>query len=513
MGAAIAEDLLISQSTDTATDTVHQQVDRLFRLIKDKPLPVFRQSLKKLSEFQDKPDLSINKIVDILRADPGYSCQLFTKANVELSKHKHDIATSLDHAILVLGLPQVIAIGNRLPVVSDIDNPRIKLRVYQCLSQAYHAGVQARELMYNSGKTISEAAFITAQLRDLYIASLWIHASGHIDSLLKNVDIAELYSPCGLLHEIGKRMAKHLFLPDAVQQSFATDVHQSRFISSINFACTIARLAETGWYTKKLDETVIQAADQFNKDEAFLYQSIHKNAVIAARECRLYPARHVAFRLIEVMDDQAQKVKLQAITDKQGETTQQPSGKSSSIPNDKLKNKTAQPEFDHQIQSLVSMGEKKRPPQEILSYSFQILGQIFTQVPMAFFLLDKSKSSLRSRYISGFVDKNITIPVERKHLFGLLMQKQQAVHVSEKNRKRLISVLPAHLPVNIQEREFVAMSLFIRQKPVGLFYVEGVSDNSITTMQYQQFVAVCRAAGDALDEVKHHERKETTHTN
>lgn len=510
MGTATAENLLTSRGTDTTTETGQLHTSQLFRLIRDKPLPVFGQSLKKLRAFLNKPNSSINKIVEILRSDPGFSCQLFAKANAMLTNHKYDIASTLDHAILVLGIPQVIAIGNTLPVVSEIANPRTKQRVYQCYNQAYHAGVQARELLYDSGKTISDSAFFYAQLRELYIVSLWIHASKEMETLLNNSNSDELYSPSGLFHETGSRIAKHLFLPDTVWQSFSSDANPSRLIQSINFACRIARLSETGWYTKRLEETVIQAADQLGLNEAVLFQNIHKNAVIAARECRLYPIRHAANRLIEVVDNQAPKNRLQAITEKRDNTNGERVNKTSPGINSKPDKKTAKSGFEYQLETLRSMGKSKRPPQEILSYSFQILGQLFTQNPVAFLLLDKSKSSLRSRFISGFMDKSLFIPLQRTHIFGLLMQKQQSVHISAINRKKYVNVLPPNLPVNITERDFIAMSLFIQKKPVGLFYVEGANEKSITTIQYQQFVTVCQATGAALDEVKRHAKKETT---
>ncbi len=182
---AVAEAIHAPQSTNDPALATNKQARVLLDLVQKKPLPVFRQTLQRLEEFHDKPNSSIPKIVEILHLDPCYSHRILVVANKGLIKNKREPATSVEHAILLLGVPQIIAIGNQLPLISDLKNSPVKSRIYQVLSHSYHAGVQARELMFDHGKSFAKAAFITAQLRNLYLISLWLYAPNEISRLYK----------------------------------------------------------------------------------------------------------------------------------------------------------------------------------------------------------------------------------------------------------------------------------------------------------------------------------------
>ena len=84
------------------------------------------------------------------------------------------------------------------------------------------------------------------------------------------------------------------------------------------------------------------------------------------------------------------------------------------------------------------------------------------------------------------------------------MRKQQSVWVNQKNREKYAALLTAGLFVKINEKDFLAMSLFIQNKPIGLFYLESDSEQTLSADHYQQFVSICKTTGATLEEVKKH---------
>lgn len=499
---AVAEAVHASQSTQTSVSAktlgeARLQTKRLVDLVCEKPLPIFQQTIDHLKKFQNKPNTSIPKIVEILRLDPGYSLQVFRSANTILTKNNRETASSLNHAILLLGIPKLFAIGKELPLLSELQNQQAKGQIYQIITRSYHSGVQAREWMSDHGRSSADTAFFSAQLRDMYLVGLWFHASNEISSLMKSSPLQSLFAPNGLLTTIGEQLAHHWCLPTFLQQSFNPPNDAGRLVQTIAFANQVSQLAEYGWYTKQMDNFIEQSSMILGVPQNLITQQIHSNAVTAARESKFYPIRPAAYRLVELKSLEKPEVRSTRPVKKQVKKTaiKQPVVK-----------RVEEPGFNQQVQKLVTMGEKRRPPQEILEYSFKLIDQISEGRPIAFFLLDKNRKVLKSRFIKNFVDqkKNISLSLVKKGIFKPLMQKQQSVWINPTSRKKFATLLTTELPIKVHEKDFFAISLFIQEKPVGLFYFEGDPSKPLSADLYKKFVSICTTAGTSLDEVKKH---------
>ena len=301
----------------------------------------------------------------------------------------------MEHAILLLGVPQIIAIGNQLPLISDLKNSPVKSRIYQVLSHSYHAGVQARELMFDHGKSFAKAAFITAQLRNLYLISLWLYAPNEISRLYKTSSQQSLFSPAGTLTVVGKNLARQWGFTDLLQQSFDPQSDSGQLVKTIAFANQITQLAENGWYTEPLEIYISQSSETLGCSEELLYKLIYRNAVIAARESMFYPIKPSACWLLDTGSPEIELEKMPEIPE-EIKPVAQLSIKQKTIIRRSTHN------LDKQLQTLIEMGKKKHPPQEVLKFSFKLLGNISEQSPLAFFLLDKNKTLLKSRFTANF---------------------------------------------------------------------------------------------------------------
>lgn len=494
---AVAEDIRADYaSSQTTGEPQHspEQVTELVQLIKSKPVPSFKSTLNKLLKFQDKPNASIPKIVDILRLDPGYSLQLISTVNSKLLELQKDEVHSLSHAVLVLGIPKVIAVGHELPVLEDIEDSQTLAEIYRCLSRSYHAAVQARECTRDRGKTTAEAAFLSAQLREMYLINLWYYAPEKVHELLKNNNLPTLCFPGGLLNAVGKETARYAHLPKTLQESYTPEAASSHLIKSVEFACNLTHLshhAENGWYSKQISELVGQASMWIGYEEEELHSKVHQNAVIAARESFSYPVRPVASRLVEL------------------EMPNEP------LPKAKKKTSTAKPivgaAFHDQLAKLLNMGKTSESPTKILKSAFEVLHEELVDLPCAFLLLDKTRNCLKSRYAVGFADTTsaILLPLDKPSIFKKLMQKQQSVWINPDTRAGFSKLLPGNIKLDVKNQDFVAMSLFVNGKPVGLFYVEVDMANPETFKLYKKFIALCKTTRAAMEEVQKHAKSKS----
>ena len=517
--SAVAEAIHAPSSTKDSALAASTHAKALFDLVQKKPFPVFKQTLQRLGRFHNKPNSSIPKIVSTLRLDPCYSHQVFLKANAGLVKNNRQPASSLDHAILVLGVPQVITIGKQLPLISELENSSQKFRIIQTISSAYHAGVQARELMSDLGRNSTETAFISAQLHNIYLAGLWFYAPEEMSKMLKASQHSSLFSKEAVLTEVGKMLSKKWYYSELIQQSLEPQPDSSRLVKTVAFAKQVAQLSENGWYSQPMDKLIAQSSKTLGIPEGLLCQSTHRNSVIAARESAFYPIKPAAYRLVETNRSETNEIsvvktpsalpKKKKIISEENIQTKQIKPSTKALQKEKMTVAIKKPtsnSLNLQLKVLSEMGHKKRPPQEILSFSFKLISKLSEKSVAVFFLLDPGKTSLKSRFINNVIDqkKMIVLPIRQKNIFQLLMKNQQSVWVNKKNRSKYSKLLPAEFPIQISDMDFVAMSLFIQEKPIGLFYLESSSDKPLSSNHYQQFVSICKTTSTSLEEVKRH---------
>ncbi len=120
-----------------------------------------------------------------------------------------------------------------------------------------------------------------------------------------------------------------------------------------------------------------------------------------------------------------------------------------------------------------------------------------------FALLAPQRDTLRARFVLGTADddpmRQGELPLNGKTLFDILMRKPQAVWVNPDNAVGYRRYLPP-LPW-LNRDEFVAVSLFVANRPVGLFLADGWPDHLSREQKRQRFArfqALCQRVSDHL---------------
>lgn len=495
-----------------------QQVSAILKKIKDKPLPRKSNSVEELHACHESHRASTDRAYEILGHDPGYALALFAEANRELTRLERETAATLEHVIVVLGMPRVIQIGQGLPKFEELERDQ-QLLLKQVFSLCHHAGVQARELTALRGSSATDAAFFAAQMRELFLAHLELYAP----NVLEGRDGLSFGAPDAqdAIQSLAAKLASYWHLPPLVQESFEATPSAPALV--VRNASRIVHLSEMGWYHALMLKTLQDTSDQLQMDSSKLIKCVHQASITAVHETAAYQVPHPAARLLEPVPQEGLVspapmppivVKKQpakktpppedAIKQKRKSVSNSPS-KTTLEKKAAPKSSATQTQIDV-VEQLKEMGRKKRPAQEILKYAIESIVGAFSGHPLVFFLMDKQHKLLRSRFVSGLPDvkQPITIPLDQKHLFQLLTNKSQAAFINKRNREKYLRVLSADLPLAIDKVEFFAMSLIIQDKPFGLFYVEAKQDTPLDTAAYQEFVAICKATTFALEKVKSH---------
>lgn len=488
------------------------QIRSILKQVKDQPIPRQIDTVDRLRHSHKSPHGSTEKAIEILQSDPGYTLGLFSFTNRELSRLRRQTATTLEHLILVLGMPKVINLGEELPVFTELDEQRQQL-YKQNFSLCHHAAVQARELTQLRGSRAIDSAFFSAQMRELYLANL----QRYVPETLEGRDALNFGVPDkrdGVQH-LGQQLAKAWYLPTLTQESYAQSPSIPAYI--IQFASRVCHLAEMGWYHPLMQQTFDQAAEVLKMDQAALIKCVHRSAIIAVRESAVLQVPHPAARLLETIQPGAKQIPAtMPLPPLKSESTPKATEETqiTSKPPTRQKQSKIAVELENSapIKHLKEMGMKRRPAAEILQFSLSQIIQQFSDHAVVFFLLDKKNHTLRSRFVSSMTDAKhpITISLEQKSLFKLLLTKQQSAFIHDKNRDKYRHVLPVDCPLNIHNRNFLMMSLIVQDKPFGLFYVEAKTGSDIPVRDYQHFVTLCRATTDALEKVKRNAKTPTT---
>jgi hypothetical protein len=119
-----------------------------------------------------------------------------------------------------------------------------------------------------------------------------------------------------------------------------------------------------------------------------------------------------------------------------------------------------------------------------------------------FALLTPDRKNLKVRFILGGnkadAIRRFTAELTGKNLFSLLMQKPQAVCITQENQAKYLPLIPKTERTSLITDNLMAMSLFVKNKPVGLFIADNATAN-FSNEQYQFFKQCCNNAARALE--------------
>ena len=221
-------------------------------------IPVLRRTVEELGRLREHESrLVARDISRILLHDPMFSLRVLRFLSARPKHFRSREITTLEHALMMLGVSPFFAHFNDLPTVESTlaDFPLALDGLMRVINRARHAALYARDWAGIRHDTESEEVVIAALLHDLAEMLLWCFAPGHalrIGELLHHEpamrSIAAQRSVLGFtLIELQRELISAWKLPDLLR--FLMDGTHDGHPRAINvvLAVDLARHSACGW--------------------------------------------------------------------------------------------------------------------------------------------------------------------------------------------------------------------------------------------------------------------------
>lgn len=128
---------------------------------------------------------------------------------------------------------------------------------------------------------------------------------------------------------------------------------------------------------------------------------------------------------------------------------------------------------------------------------------------VAFTMLTPDRKMLKTRAVmsldADWTIRHLHIPLSPDNLFNQLMSRPQALWLNDENVDKLWPHVPGDLAGVLHKDGFFAMSIYVKNKPVGLFYADRYNhEHRLNAACYENFKLLCKHAGKAMLELSRH---------
>ena len=411
-----------------------------------------------------------HEIGDVVLHDPFFTLNLLRTMGTRKRGRLAGDITTVEHAIMMMGVKPLFTHFAQPTLIENQfkANPRALLQLRRALSRAHHAACQARDWAIARQDIESEEVYIAASLNDIAEQVLCFLAPALAEKLSEEIRRDPLATRATQQSVLGFDLAAlhteivRVFQWPSLLQALTdpANVEKPRAMN-VQLAASVARHAEFGWQGAALerDMEAVSALLRLPIDETVA--RIHRTAALAARAWQWYKAPPAARWLPLIPSTPATPA-----------TTPQ-----SASP----LNTTA----------------------EVMAWAMRALQEQAGLSRAVFALRTPDGKYLRGKFAVGAAADTpfakFELALDTPHLLAHLMNKAQSVWLNPQNRDNLQHFLTPQLTQLIGSGEFFASSLFLGEKPFGLFYGDrgGIALDAVS---YQTFKTIGAKVSRALNQ-------------
>jgi hypothetical protein len=279
------------------------------------------------------------------------------------------------------------------------------------------------------------------------------------------------------LDELTLLLAKKWQLPTLVQDALISENTSQPRSYGIMLAVQLIRHAEFNWYNEKTRQLEEDAAEWLNIKPAKLISDVHQLAAKVARHSSQYNTRPLAFHLPStVILDEKTKVK----QDVQATVCLLPLV-------DVLKEVIHKLKVDNK--TLLNIND-------VMTVVLKGMHDGIGLNRVVFLMLNSEKDKLKINAAAGTDNdlefNSLAINLTKRNLFGVLLEKQQAVWLNNSNLKKIWPLVPPEIKKIAKTKSFFAMSVHIGDKPIGIFYADRHDEVcELDIKSYNHFKTLC----------------------
>ena len=475
-------------------------------------VPVFRRTARLLTEFAQKaPNIKNNELAAVILTDPLMTLRILHDANSRSSKRLGSEITTVEHAILRLGMNAFFEKYGSLPTVEEAlaNQPKALQAAYEFWQHGYHASWQARDFAVQHLDTQAEEveiATLLANVADLLLCLKAPKAAIKLRRLRRKLRpaMAEVEVLGDSLDSLQQGILAAWRMPEEHCEMLAASQKPKSRQLMLRSALAIERLAEQGWWHKELAVVFDDIAGILGRLPQQIASTVHINAVHAAHAADWMPASPVARWLAMLPGEWP--------AEPEEEDEEAPAKAAAPQATAKTEASTACPVPNKRIfeESLKAIENHLDGSLTLTQMSAQILRGLHGGLGLSrilFAMLTPDGKRVKSRFTLGVAAddplRHFETVLATKDMFGQLMTRMQGVWLNSGNRNRMWPMVNPKLQQIIGEGDFYAMSLFSGTKPIGMIYADrghGVCDLDPAT--YTDFKILCLQAARGLAKAK-----------
>lgn len=472
------------------------------------PLPAFKTNCELLQQLSATQNIDMGLLAAVIESDPGLSVLLLRHINALRHKHLRSEITTPRHALMMLGMQQLRQLLLKVSYAEALSKEN-QLHLRHQYSQALHAGYQARDWGRLGRDHDVEELYAAGLLHNLAEMQLGLYAADKLAKVYqlmqqKDMEAEEAeYVVFGFsFDQLTLELARNWHLPNLLCDSVQSENASQKRPLNVMLAAQLARCSRHGWYTSVINQITDEVAEFMLSDTPSVTTLLHRNAVEAARESIVYNVAHPAALLLLPAEDP----ELKEQTKKALQTAQvdKPDSEEGEHPVEEASFCLApQRRVLARVLKTLNNPDETLPLKEILRLVLEGMHDGLALNRVVFAALTPSRDQLRAGYMLGSDNdpafKRFNIDLSNSNLFVRLMEKQQSLWLDDNNRAKLFPAIPINFHKLINNDSFFAMSLVVRNRPVGLFYADRHRPNcSLDEESYKRFKQLVTVAANNL---------------
>lgn len=477
----------------------NKNIDKWVDLAVKEPIPVLKYTIKELRILCQAQDIPIKEITHVVERDPGLVVHILRNANNRPKGRLSAEITHVNQAFRLMGTDQLTKLPDSLPAIGDVLEEKAKIRLLATFNRAYHAARYATDWAAIRRDMTPDEVFAAAQLHFLGEMILSIHAPELLEKVTElrvedHIASEEAqYMVLGFtLNELTLKISEALKFPELVSEALSAENAQFPRAYGIMLGVQLARnITYEGWYSKETHAIQKEIAEWMHISIDEVISRTHVIAAEVAREIPQYdtpPEARLLPLIIEVPSEEKNE----------DEGDVQAHAAICLIPQLAL--------LREAVQSITQFSPKDVSADEFIQHVVSSMHDGIGLNRVVFCRYIENENVLKGHILKGAendpVFNRFKIEISKTDIFSHLISKPQAILMNESTRTKFWPLVTVDFQKLIQTNSFVAMSIFIKDKPYGLFYADRhTSICQIEGRSYNYFKTLCSHATKVLEQI------------
>lgn len=468
-------------------------------------LPVLRctaEAIGRLAKTADR--VTSAELAQVILHDPMLTLRVLRLANQPRSSRFESEITMVEHAVVVVGVIPLFAQLSRLSIIEDLlqTKERALERLRCALSQAFHAAYLARDWAILRMDMQAEEVYVAALLHDFTRMVMGCVAPGDLQKVQRlrrkeglSAEEAEIRVFGFPLYELQEALAAAWRLPELTLSLMEPKNVERPRTRLVLIATEVVRHAAQGWYAESLEKDYEALAELLRLSHDDAAALVHVDCVVAARGWQRYGVTPIAAWLPMLPGEWREDAEEEEVHP------------AHAAPAPEVKRHhpvTARPEaLKRSMADIAAHCNGTLNLHDMMSLVMKGMHEGIGLDRVVFALMTPDRSAVRVKYVMGAEPvsplRQFSFSMETANLFARLMGKVQGIWVSSGNRGQLGILIDEEILAMTEGQDFFAMSVYVREKPVGLFYADKKdSGEPLNEKGYQEFKNLTLQAAQGL---------------